>query len=261
MPVSGFEQHTWQCSGCSTVEQRRTFIREKMTIQTVPLEPAKIRLMGSTEIVPAQPTQAILVEPIETVSAESTQTVLAKSIKAEPVEPTRIVPPPHPEPTLSMSNMNARAKALDDKLRNLKERAKAAREAVGQTGRPKFNRDLDNKSCSAPLPSALSETSSHVKPHESLRVASLAPVSYDEPNVPGSNGSSITDESPLDTRSSVPTSWPWSSSLQCACGSGKLSPRPNCSLPDRIRSVCNRSRSRSPPRTPSRTNWQKLSLF
>ena len=29
MPVSGFEHRTWQCSGCSAVEQRMTFTREK----------------------------------------------------------------------------------------------------------------------------------------------------------------------------------------------------------------------------------------
>jgi hypothetical protein len=187
MPVFGFEHHTWQCSACLTVEQRRTFTREKTPIQTVTVEPGKGRLLEPIELIPAQPTQAISVQPIQTVSAESTQTVSVKSIKAEPAEPTRIVPQLNPEPTPAMSNMNARLKTLDEKLRNLKERAKAAREATGETARPKFNRHQDNKSRSAPLPSVLSETSSHVKPHEPLRVTSPAPISYDEPNVPGSN--------------------------------------------------------------------------
>jgi hypothetical protein len=198
MPVSGFEQHTWQCSGCSTVEQRRTFIREKTTIQTVPFEPAKIRLMGSTETVPALPTQAIPVATIQTVPAESSQTVVVKSPKAAPVEPTRIIPPEPtlPEPSAAAAKMNARLKALDEKLRNLKERAKAAREAAGDTARPKFNWDLDHKSCSAATPSTLSETSSYVKPDEPVRsptepVASPALISYDELIVPGGNATTL----------------------------------------------------------------------
>jgi hypothetical protein len=69
------------------------------------------------------------------VSMEAIQTVVVKSIEAAPVEPTQINPsePTHPEPSAAMPKMSARAKALDEKLRNLKERAKAAREAAGET--------------------------------------------------------------------------------------------------------------------------------
>jgi hypothetical protein len=107
------------------------------------------------------------------VSAEPIETVLVKSAEAAPVEPTQIVPPESTssEPSNAMPKMNARAKALDEKLRNLKERAKAAREAA--IARP---RELHSSIAtgttspvSAPPPSALSEASSHVKPDEPLR--------------------------------------------------------------------------------------------
>src|SRR6516164_4443423 len=116
--VSGFEHHTWRCSGCSTVEQRITFTREKTPTQIVPVEPAQTGLVEPTET--AQPTEAIPVEPIQVVSVGSTQTVL------EPTKTTLVRPiqidPPQPTPLAAMPKMNARAKALDEKLRNLKER-------------------------------------------------------------------------------------------------------------------------------------------
>jgi hypothetical protein len=98
-----------------------------------------------------------------------------------------------------MPKMTARAKALDEKLRNLKERAKAAREAADETARPKqFNRDLDNKPRSVPPPSASSEASDHVKLDEPLRsptepIASPAPISHDAPIAPQSNAPTVTN--------------------------------------------------------------------
>ena len=38
MFVFGYEHHTWQCSACSTVEQRMTFSREKTLTRMVPAE-------------------------------------------------------------------------------------------------------------------------------------------------------------------------------------------------------------------------------
>jgi hypothetical protein len=38
--VPGYEHQTWQCSACSTVEQRMTFTREGTPTPTVPVEPA-----------------------------------------------------------------------------------------------------------------------------------------------------------------------------------------------------------------------------
>jgi hypothetical protein len=196
MPVSGYEHHRWHCSGCSTVEQRMTFTREKTPTQTVPGEPAQTMLAEPTETAPAQPTQAVPVEPIQTVSVEATQTMPVELTKIASLEPTQIITPQpiHPEPPAAMPKMNARVKALDEKLRNLKERAKAAREAAGDTVRPTpINRDWDNKSSSVPAPSASSEASNHVKLDEPLQsptepIVSPAPISHDEPIAPGSNG-------------------------------------------------------------------------
>ena len=78
MPVSGYEHHTWQCSGCSTVEQRMTFTRKNTP----------------TQIVPVEPTQPMAEEPTRTVSVEPTQTVPLKSTKAAPVE---LLQPTDPE--------------------------------------------------------------------------------------------------------------------------------------------------------------------
>src|SRR6516165_4937160 len=158
MLVSGYEHHTWQCSGCSTIEQRMTFTPEKSPTQIAPAEPTQTMLAEPTETAPAQlietmpvePTQAVPVEPTQTVSVEPTQTVSVEPSQAVPVEPTKTTPvepiqtvssePTHPESPAAMPKMSARAKALDEKLRNLKERAKAAREAAGETARPtQFN--------------------------------------------------------------------------------------------------------------------------
>jgi len=197
MLVPGYEHHMWQCSGCSTVEQRMTFNSEKSPTQTAPAEPAQTMLVEPTEAAPAQLTETVPVEPTQTVSVEPTQTVSIELSQAVPVEPTKTTPvepiqtvssePTYPESPAAMPKMSARAKALDEKLRNLKERAKAAREAAGETARPtQFNRDLDNKPRPVPQPSASSDASSHVKPDEPLRsptepIVSPAPISHDAP--------------------------------------------------------------------------------
>jgi hypothetical protein len=190
MPVSGYEHHTWQCLGCLTLEQRMKFT-------AVSGEPAKIMMAELTETAPAQPTQTVPIEP--TVSMEAIQTVVVKSIEAAPVEPTQINPsePTHPEPSAAMPKMSARAKALDEKLRNLKERAKAAREAAGETV-TRFNRDWNNKSRSVSPPSAPSDASSQVNPDEPSRsptepIASPAPISHDAPIAPQSNAPAVTN--------------------------------------------------------------------
>jgi hypothetical protein len=144
--------------------------REKTPTQTAPFELGQPMLVQPTEQVLGQLTQAIPAESLQTISADPIETVLVKSAEAAPVEPTQIVPTSS-EPSNAMPKMNARARALDEKLRNLKERAKAAREAA--IARP---RELHNSIAtgttspvSAPPPSALSEASSHVKPDEPLR--------------------------------------------------------------------------------------------
>jgi hypothetical protein len=210
MLVSGYERHTWQCSVCSTVEQRITFTRRKTPTPTVQVQPTQTELAEPTQGVPAEPSEAMLVdhpteampvklteaapvEPTQTKPVEPIQTRVAETSKTEFVEPTK-AEPTDPELPAAMVKANARAKALDEKVRNLKERATAAREAVGKIARPtQFNRDRDNKSGSVPPPSASSsEASSHVKPDEPLRsptepVATTAPTSHDDPVAPRSN--------------------------------------------------------------------------
>src|SRR6516165_7812536 len=91
MLVSGYEHHTWQCSGCSTIEQRMTFTPEKSPTQIAPAELTQTMLAEPTETartqlietVPVEPTRTVLVEPSQAVSVEPTQTV--------PVEPSQAV--------------------------------------------------------------------------------------------------------------------------------------------------------------------------
>jgi hypothetical protein len=40
MMVSGYEHHTWQCTGCDEVERRLVFTREKTPAANVPVQPA-----------------------------------------------------------------------------------------------------------------------------------------------------------------------------------------------------------------------------
>src|SRR6516225_8081128 len=121
MLVSGYEHHTWQCSGCSTIEQRMTFTPEKSPTQIAPAEPAQTMLVGPTETAPAQLAETVAVEPTQTVSVKPTQTgsvelsqaVPVELIKTTPVEPIQTVSsePTHPEPLAAMRKVSARAKA------------------------------------------------------------------------------------------------------------------------------------------------------
>jgi hypothetical protein len=200
MLVSGYEHHTWQCSGCSTIEQRMTFTPEKSPTQLAPAEPAQTMLVEPTEAAPAPLTETVKVEP-QTVSVEPSQAITVEPTKTTPVEPIQTLSSEstHPEPPATVPKMSARAKALDEKLRNLKERAKAAREAAGETARPtQFNRDLDNKPRPVPQPSAYSGASSHVESDEPVRaptepIASPAPISHDAPIASQINAPDVTN--------------------------------------------------------------------
>jgi len=208
MSVSGYEHHTWQCSACSTVEQRMTFSCQNTStqtellleaIQSVSAPPTQTVATEPSEAIPVEPTAAMSAELTEAVSVEATQTKPAESIQALPVEPSRTVlveptqlEPTHPDLPAAIVKTNAWAKALDEKLRNLKERATAARETADKTARPtQFHRDWDNKPRAVPPPSGSSEAWSYVKPDEPLRsptvpTASPAPTSHDDPVAPGS---------------------------------------------------------------------------
>src|SRR6516164_9756004 len=91
MLVSGYEHHTWQCSGCSTVEQRMTFTPEKSPTRTGPSE-AQTMLVEATETTLAQLTEPVLVEPTQTVSVEPTQKMSVEPSQAVSVEPTKTTP-------------------------------------------------------------------------------------------------------------------------------------------------------------------------
>jgi hypothetical protein len=199
MPVSGYEHHMWQCSACSTVEQRMTFSGQKISTQTELLEPIQSVSAPPTQAMPLEPTAAMPAELTEAVPVEATQTKPVEPMQAMPVEPGKsvLVEPTQLEPThadlpAAMVKTNAWAKALEEKLRDLKERATAARETAGKTARPtQFNRDWDNKRRPVPPASGLSEAWSYVKPDEPLRsltvpTASSAPTSHDDPVAPGS---------------------------------------------------------------------------
>jgi hypothetical protein len=160
MLVSGYEHHTWQCSGCSTVERRMTFTRKKTLIQALPVEPAQtapVELIQMAQM-PVETTQAV---PLE-------QTQAAPVEKTAPVQAAQTVPT-RPEPPATMLETNDCAKAFDAKLRNLQARATALREAVAEVERrAQFKREWDNFG-SVASHSLSSEALSRVKPDEPAR--------------------------------------------------------------------------------------------
>jgi len=207
MSVSGYEHHTWQCSACSTVEQRMTFSCQNTStqtklllepIQSVSAPPTQAASPEPSEETPAEPTSAMPAELTEAAAVEATQTKPVEPMQVLSVEPSKtvLVEPPQLEPThpdlpAAMVKTNAWAKALDERLRDLKERAAAARQTAGKIARPtQFNRDCDNKPPRpVPAPSGSSEASSYVKPDEPLRsptvaTASPAPTSHEDPVEP-----------------------------------------------------------------------------
>ena len=150
MFVPGYEHHTWQCSACSTVEQRLTFTREKTPTQTaqvepiqsvsaepgVTAEPSEAMPMEPTEAMPVKLTKAVPVAPTQTKPLEPVQTLpveLSKTVLVEPTQPE----PAHPKPAATMLQTNARL----GKLRSLQERVTAAKEAASEPERrEEFNR-------------------------------------------------------------------------------------------------------------------------
>ena len=218
MPVPGFEHRTWRCSGCSAVEQRMTFTREKTPAKTEPVEPTRTGSLqalqkvpvGKVQTKPTDPPQADRIATPESVSLQLAQTAPMEAVQTKPAGPpqtdrakatatvpvkltqTAMVEPPqtirqtHPEPPAAMAQIDARAKALEEKVRNLKERVTAARKVAGDTKRDaQFNRNLDNKFRSAPSPSGPSNTSRHIKPDKPL--SPTEPISDDKPVAPVSN--------------------------------------------------------------------------
>jgi hypothetical protein len=182
MPVSGFEHRTWQCSGCSAVEQRMTFTREKTPAKTEPIE---LTRTGSVQAIQTAPTEAAQTKPAgpaQTDLAKATATVPVKSTLTATVEPAQTIHRTYPEAPAAMAQIE-RAKALEEKVRNLKERVTAARKVAGDT---KQHTQWDNEFRSVPPPSGPSNTSSHIKPDEPLQ-SPTEPISDNKPVAPVSN--------------------------------------------------------------------------
>ena len=230
MPVAGFEHRTWQCSACAAVERRMTFTRERTPAKTEAVEPTQPALPQPTQAGPVEPTQTQPIEPAETTALGPSQTVPvepmqttaneaapakpAEQVQTEGAEPTGIVlveptltaaiSPPrairrtYPEPPGAAPQMNARAKALEEKVRDFKERVAAARKVADDAKRPaRFNRNWDIAFRSVPSPSQPSTAASHIKPDEPVLlpaepIAFPRPLSADEPVTPVSSTPALT---------------------------------------------------------------------
>jgi hypothetical protein len=151
MLVSGYEHHTWQCSGCSTVERRMTFTSESTLPLMVSVELAQTGLVEPVQMVPAEPNQTVQVEPSQPTPVETT--VPVKAIQTATAEPTIQGHQPRFKQT-------ARAKTLD----KVEKRETGASEAER---RAEFNRFWDNL-LSVPSPSTSSEALSRITPDEPL---------------------------------------------------------------------------------------------
>ena len=175
MFVSGYEHHTWQCSGCSTTERRMIFTREKTPTPSVTIEP--------THTMRAKPAQTV---PIESTSVQSAQaapvetTVQVKASQTKAVEKTQM--PVQPAIQTLPLRTNAWVKAVE----KVHERETAQRKAADAAKRSaEFKAFWDNL-LSVPSPSTSSERLSHQKADDLVRssaepVASPAPTAPDEP--------------------------------------------------------------------------------
>ena len=181
MLVPGYEHHTWQCSGCSTVERRMTFTSESTPPPMVAVELAQTAPVEPAQMVPAEPSQPVLVEPAQTVPAEPSQTVPVEPSQMTPVEttvPVEAIQTATAEPTIQGQQPprfkeTARARTFD----KVQKREAGASEAER---RAEFNRFWDNL-LSVPSSSTSSEASSRITSDEVVSaptepVASPAPT-------------------------------------------------------------------------------------
>ena len=171
MFVSGYEHHTWQCSGCSTTERRMIFTREKTPTPSVTIEPTHTMRAKPAQTVPIEPTS---VQSAQTAPVETTVQVKASQTKA--VEKTQM--PVQPAIQTLPLRTNAWVKAVE----KVHERQKAADAAKRSA---EFKAFWDNL-LSVPSPSTSSERLSHRKADDLVRssaepIASPAPTAPDEP--------------------------------------------------------------------------------
>ena len=172
MFVSGYEHHTWQCSGCSTTERRMIFTREKTPTPSVTIEPTHTMRAKPAQTVPIEPTsvQSAQAAPVET-------TVQDKASQTDAVETTQEVPV---QPTIQ--TLPLRANAWVKAVEKVHERQKAADAAKRSA---EFKAFWDNL-LSDPSASTSSERLSDQKADDLVRspaepIASPAPTAPDEP--------------------------------------------------------------------------------
>ena len=178
MLVSGYEHHTWQCSGCSTVERRMTF-----TSESTPMVAVELAETAPVDPAPAEPSQPAPAEPAQTVPAEPNQAVQVEPSQMTPVEttlPVEAIQAATAEPTIQghqppRFKETARARTFD----KVQKREAGASEAER---RAEFNRFWDNL-LSVPSSSTSSEALSRITSDEAVSaptepVASPAPTTH-----------------------------------------------------------------------------------
>jgi hypothetical protein len=194
MLVSGYEHQTWECSGCSGVEQRMTFSRKKSQIHKAPFRPAE---MGSVETAQMPAVEPVQTEPVETapiVPIQATQIPAVEPSQTAPVEATVAIEATNVPETPKANTAQIRAvtpqtsalpKSIEERLRYLTKRTTALREAAAKDKRrAEFNRDWDTIG-SLRSPSGSSRPKDHNEPTRSLAAPVTAqPPARDEPTTP-----------------------------------------------------------------------------
>jgi hypothetical protein len=153
MFVSGYEHHTWQCSGCSVTERRMIFTRKKTPTPSVRIEAPHTMWAKPAQTVPIVPTsvQSDQTAPLET-------TVQIKASQTEAVETTREAPV---QPTIQTQTGPLRTNAWVKAVEKVHKRETAEREAAEAAKRSaEFKVFWDNL---VPSPSTSSERSSNQK--------------------------------------------------------------------------------------------------
>jgi hypothetical protein len=201
MLVSGYEHQTWECSGCSGIEQRMTFTRKTRQTRRAPVEPVSVEAPQTatdelTQIEAAETAPVVSIQPPSLISIQVEQTAPAELSQTAPVEttvsvkaigkpePPQAIPPQVPAAALQTSVL---PKTIDERLRYLTNRVTAFREAAAQDKRRvQFNRDWDHlPSVRSPLGSSGAlRQKDHSEPERSPTVSVTTPASNDMPTSP-----------------------------------------------------------------------------
>lgn len=192
MLVSGYEHHTWQCSGCSMVERRMTFASESTPppmvavelVQTAPVEPAQTVPAEPNQAVQAEPSQQVPVEPAQTVPAELNQTLQVEPSQMTPLEttvPVEAIQAATAEPAIQghqppRFKQTAQARTLDKVQKRETGTSEAERRA-------EFNRFWDGL-LSVPSSSTSSDALSHITSDDPVPVPA-EPVASPTPTAQG----------------------------------------------------------------------------